>query len=231
MKSISIKRTQHRLLPDARRVLAKPYLPGEETILPGQSRAHLLMARILAIPESQVAGLNAELLARFESRHYGFAQILERHFDLVAHHVPTTTTRISDERRALIGAYFTHEYAVEAAALFNPSIVLAPDQRGVPKGAERFVMSLRAVGEGHLSSIEFRTGLLEADGGIVFAPTGANLVGGARTPPAHFEKPSFRIKLEELGAFNELSSAVLERLKPRFTLEELEASLAVLEEH
>ncbi|HEY2733437.1 MAG TPA: glycoside hydrolase family 130 protein, partial [Polyangiales bacterium] len=230
MKSISIKRTQHRLLPDARRVLAKPYLPGEETLLPGQSRAHLLMARILAIPEPQVAASLAEVLERFESRHYGFGQILERHFDLVSQHLPANA-RISDERRALIGAYFTHEYAVEAAALFNPSIVLAPDQRGVPKGAERFVMSLRAVGEGHLSSIEFRSGLLEADGGIVFDPHGTNLVGGTRTPPAMFEKQSFRTKLEELSAINELSTAVLDRLKPKFAPEELEASLAVLEEH
>ncbi|HEX4354671.1 MAG TPA: glycoside hydrolase family 130 protein, partial [Polyangiales bacterium] len=218
------------LLPDARRVLAKPYLPGEETILPGQSRAHLLMARILAIPESQVVGLIAEVLERFEARHYGFGQILERNFELVAHHIPAST-RLSDERRQLIGSYFTHEYAVEAAALFNPSIVLAPDQRGVPRNASRFVMSLRAVGEGHLSSIEFRSGLLEADGGIVFEPTGTNLVNGTRTPPAHFAKQSFRLKLEELGAINELSTAVLDRLGSKFTLEDLQTSLAELEAH
>jgi predicted GH43/DUF377 family glycosyl hydrolase len=230
MKSIQIKRTQHRLLPDARRVLAKPYLPGEETILPGQSRAHLLMTRILAIPEAQVSALASEILLRFEARHHGFAQVLERHFDLVSHHVPATM-KLSLERRQVIGAYFTHEYSIEAAALFNPSIVLAPDQRGVASGARRFVMSLRAVGEGHLSSIEFRSGILDAHGGISFDPTGRNLVGGSRTPPGKFTKASFTTKLEELGAINELSSAVLTRLGATFTLEELETSLAALEAH
>ena len=85
---------------------------------------------------------------------------------------------MSADRRLLIGAYFTHEYAVEAAALFNPSIVPAPDQSGLASGAKRFVMSLRAVGEGHLSSIEFRSGVLDADGGIAIDEPGPHLVGG-----------------------------------------------------
>ena len=68
---------------------------------------------------------------------------------------------LSRERRLLIGAYFTNEYSVEGAALFNPSIVPAPDQAGLPPGEQRFVMSLRAVGEGHISSIEFRTGVID----------------------------------------------------------------------
>jgi predicted GH43/DUF377 family glycosyl hydrolase len=228
MKSIQINRTRHRLFPDARRVLAKPYVPGEETLLPGVSRAQLLMARIVAIPESQVATLTAEILARFESRHPGFSQILERHYDLVAHHVPEAT-RVSPERKALIAAYFTHEYAVEAAALFNPSIVLAPDQRGLGAGSARFVMSLRAVGEGHLSSIEFRTGVVDAHGGMSIDPPGAHLVSGRRTSPAHFEKVRFVTKLLELGASNELSATVLDRLGAKFTPEELEASLLALE--
>jgi predicted GH43/DUF377 family glycosyl hydrolase len=228
MKPIQIKRTRHRLLPDARRVLAKPYLPGEETLLPGLSRAHLLMARILAIPEARVSALNAEIMQRFEARHHGFAQTLERQFELVAPHIPEPD-RVSAERRLLIGAYFTHEYAVEAAALFNPSIVAAPDQRGIAKGALRFVMSLRAVGEGHLSSIEFRSGLLDAHGDMYIDPAGTHLVGGRRTSPAHFDKQRFSTKLLELDAVNELSSSVLGRLGAKFTLEELDASLIALE--
>jgi predicted GH43/DUF377 family glycosyl hydrolase len=230
MKPIQIKRTRHRLLPDARRVLAKPYLPGEETLLPGQSRAHLLMTRILAIPESQVAALNLEIMQRFENRHHGFSETLERQFDAVSQHVPEGT-KLSDGRRLLIGAYFTHEYAIEAAALFNPSIVLSPDQRGMPKGAARFVMSLRAVGEGHLSSIEFRSGVLDAHGGMTIEAAGTNLVGGRRSPLSTFDKRHFTAKLLELGAINELSSSVLERLPVKFTLDELEASLLALEAH
>jgi predicted GH43/DUF377 family glycosyl hydrolase len=228
MKPITIKRTRHRLLPDARRVLAKPYLPGEETLLPGISRARQLITRILAIPEPQVAALNAEILQRFENRHYSFNETLERHFDLISVHIPDGA-HISDERRLLIGAYFTHEYSIEAAALFNPSIVLAPDQSGIARGSKRFVMSLRAVGEGHLSSIEFRSGVLEADGGMIIDAAGTNLLSGRRSPPSKFEKAHFTAKLGELGAINEVSTGVLARLAAKFTLEDLEASLGVLE--
>ena len=159
MKAITVTRTRHRLLPDATRVLAKPYLPGEEILLPAQSRAHLLMQRVLAIPETRIAALNAEILERFGRRHRDFPQLMERQFEAVASHIDGAD-RISAARRQLIGAYFMHEYSIEAASLFNPSIVRAPDQQGMAAGAVRFVMSLRAVGEGHLSSIEFRTGVL-----------------------------------------------------------------------
>jgi len=230
MKSISITRTRHRLLPDATRVLAKPFLPGEEILLPGQSRAQLLMQRVLTIPEARVTELNAEILQRFDGRHRDFTLILERQFEAVASYIDGGD-RISAARRRLIGAYFTHEYSIEAAALFNPSIVPAPDQHGLPSGSIRFVMSLRAVGEGHLSSIEFRTGVLDADGGLSIDRVGPHLVGGRRSPPQHFYKRYFAAKLAELGAINELSTGVLERLDARFTLEQLEASLSALEIH
>lgn len=228
MKSISITRTRHRLLPDAARVLAKPYLPGEEILLPGQSRADQLLWRIMAIPEARVAALNAEILQRFQSRHRDFAEILERQFDAVANHIDGVD-RISAARRLLIGAYFTHEYSIEAAALFNPSIVLAPDQRGLATGEIRFVMSLRAVGEGHLSSIEFRSGVLDSEGAFTVDEVGPYVVGGQRSPPRHFSKPHFSAKLLDLGASNELSVGVLERLGAKFTLEELETSLSMSE--
>jgi len=230
MRSPAVTRTRHRLLPDSRRVLAKPYLPGEETLLPGQSRAQLLMARILAIPEAEVAALNATIMRRFDGRHRHFRGMLERQFDALVAHVPDPAA-VSADRRLLIGAYFTHEFAVEAAALFNPSIVAAPDQSGLASGALRFVMSLRAVGEGHLSSIEFRSGVLDADAGITIDDPGPKVVGGLRTPPGYFYKARFATKLLELGAVNDLSSSVMNRLDGQFTLEELEARLSDLEAH
>ncbi len=122
-----------------------------------------------------------------------------------------------------------HEYSIEAASLFNPSIVRAPDQQGMAAGAVRFVMSLRAVGEGHLSSIEFRTGVLDPDGGLSIDKAGPHVVGGRRSPPRHFYKLHFGTKLAESGAVNDLSASVLGRLDAKFTLEELEASLSALE--
>ncbi len=92
-------------------------------------------------------------------------------------------------------------------------------------------MSLRAVGEGHLSSIEFRSGVLDADAGIAFDEPGTKVASGRRTPPSHFYKARFITKLLELGAANDLSSSVLNRLGAQFTLAELEASLSGLEAH
>jgi predicted GH43/DUF377 family glycosyl hydrolase len=209
-------------------VLAKPYLPGEDAALPGESRASQLMARVLAIPEADVKALNGEIAQRFGGRHHELRDTFARNFEAVASHV-SDVAALSTDRRLLIGAYFTHEYAIEAAALFNPSIVPAPDQSGLPSGAQRFVMSLRAVGEGHLSSIEFRSGVLDADGGIAIDEPGAYLVTGRRVAPSRFDKEHFTGKLRELGAINDLSSRVLSRLGAKFTLEELEESLAARE--
>ena len=230
MTAITVRRTGQRLLPDARRVIAKPYLPGEEIGPGGDSRAGLLMQRVLAIPEEQVSALLAAILVNFSGRHRNFTGLLERHFGLVAHHVGPHV-RLSDERRLLIGAYFSNEYSVEGAALLNPSIVIGPDQTGVPPGQRRFVMSVRSVGEGHISSIELRSGLIDAASTLTFDVLGTKLVTGARTPPAAYDRAQFAAKLVELGAGNSLARGVLERLPARFTLPQLEASLAELAAH
>jgi predicted GH43/DUF377 family glycosyl hydrolase len=229
MSAPFVRRTSHRIEHDPRRVIAKSYLPGEE-IAPGSaaSRAGQLMERILAIPDVEVSGLLEQTLASFSGRHKRFEELLEHNFTLVAHHAGGTS--LSRERRLLVGAYFTHEYSVEGAALFNPSIVLAPDQQGTPAGQRRFVMSLRAVGEGHISSIEFRGGTVDGASALTFEPPSASLVIGHRKSPLFYKKNAFRAKLIELGAGNELSWAVLDRLAERFSQVELEQSLSVLEQ-
>lgn len=229
MNGSFIKRTIHRLEHDVRRVIAKPYLPDEEIGPGGQPRARLLMQRILAIPEAKVGPLLAQTLASFSKRHKDFEATLERNFELVARHMGPGD--LSRERRLLVGAYFTHEYSVEGAALFNPSMVEAPDQAGLQPGERRFIMSLRAVGEGHISSIEFRSGVAGAKSEITLDPPGFPLVTGRRTPPSHYEKRQFHAELVDLAAANELALAVLERLPSHFTGAELEKSLAWLEQN
>ena len=223
-----LRRTRHSLRADPSRVIAKPYLPGEEIAAPGAStRAGLLMARVLAIPEAETAAFLEQTLIRFGGRHKDFEGLLERHFALVAHHA--NGAPMTRARRLLIGAFFTNEYSVEGAALFNPSIVPAPDQAGTRPGEQRFIMSLRAVGEGHISSIEFRSGVIDAASGVTFDRLGPFLVTGDRTPPAVYEKAPFHAKLIELDADNDLAWSVLGRLDDRFTLVDLEASLVILE--
>lgn len=226
---MNVTRTTHTLLPDPRRIIARPFLPGEEIVAGGHPRAALLMDRILELPEPEVASELAGVMTDFSPRHKGFEQILERHFEQVARHIAPGTP-LSRERRLLIGAYFTHEYSVEAAALFNPSMVLAPDQSNLPHGHCRFVMSLRAVGEGHLSSIEFRSGTLSTANEVTFDPVGSKLVNGRRTAPGSYDKQLFAAKLGELGAGNDIARSVLSRLSDRFTPDDLECALALLEE-
>jgi len=224
-----IRRTSHALVPSPRRVIAKLYLPGQDIGAVGDSRAALLVQRILEIPEAEVSSLLEGVQRDFGDRHRELDRLFESHFELVAHHVPPDV-RPSRERRLLAGAYFSHEYSIEAAALFNPSIVVAPNQSGVGPGERRFVMSLRAVGEGHISSIELRTGIVDAESRLTFDAVGPLIVGGHRTPPDRHEKRAFTKKLAELGAGNEIAERVLARLADRFTPEELDAALAHLQE-
>ena len=185
------------------------------------------MARILALPEAEVAAVLEDTIIRFGARHRRFEDLLEHHFSLVAHRVGDAA--LSRARRLLIGAYFTNEYSVEGAALFNPSLVPAPDQTGAKAGELRFVMSLRAVGEGHISSIEFRTGVIDQAGELTFDPLGRQLVTGERAPPASYDKAQFRAKLAELGGGNELAWGGIDALPEAFTPAELEHAIAVLE--
>ena len=229
MPQIEVIRTAHRILPDMRRVIAKPHLPGEEVFSPdGKSRVRVVLERILAIPEDQISGILADVFNTFAHRHRDFTQVLHHHFQMVAHHLEQGATP-SEDRKLLIGAYFTHEYSIEAAALFNPSIVLAPDQGGLSARQRRFIMSVRAVGEGHISSIGFRTGILDEDCTLTFDPVSHYAITGRRKRP-QYDKHLFGLKLTELGANNEITARVLNPLPDRFFFNELEKSLEALDQ-
>ena len=129
------------------------------------ARARQVIDRILGLAEADVASTLASTLAQFAQRHPDLDGALLRNYEGVAGLI-ADAERLTEERRLLIGAYFTHEYSIEAAALSNPSIVAAPDQTGLGAGEQRFILSLRAIGEGHLSSIEFRSGVIDSVGRI-----------------------------------------------------------------
>ena len=135
---------------------------------------------------------------------------------------------LSPARRLLIGAYFTHEYSIEAAALGNPSMVLAPDQSGLRDGESRFIISLRAIGEGHISSIEFRSGVINANQEIALDEPSRHAVTGRRTA-ATYDKGFFATKLGDLHAFNDIVQQVLSGLGQQFTMADLEAAILALD--
>ena len=215
------------LRPDDRRVLALPFLPGQELPQHGISRAEAVIERLSGMSDEDVSRTLAATLEAFSERHHDLRAIFREHFGLIAHRLPDSS-RVSQERSELMGAYLTQEFAIEAAALFNPSIVEHPDQDGVGPGAVRFIMSVRAVGEGHLSSIEFRTGILTADGGVELDEPGTRLTTG-RATPIQMSTDFLREALDEGGdAFT--AESVLRQLPARFTPDQLESVLASIEQ-
>src|SRR5467141_4024035 len=153
--SIHVKRTVTVLRPDQSRVLVRPFSQVDP------QRTGRIIARIMLLPENRVGPLLDEVSAEFSQRHQqihrSFLERFEQVRDLVL-----TDEEISEQRQLLIGSYFVCEFSLESAALFNPSIVPHPDQSDLPPGALRFILSLRATGEGHISSITFRTGIIDA---------------------------------------------------------------------
>ncbi|MGD0299877.1 MAG: glycoside hydrolase family 130 protein [Bryobacteraceae bacterium] len=213
-----IRRSPLVLRPDASRVLLRPFSPGDS------ERAGRIIDRILAIPEECVVPLLSEICAEFCKRHQNIHAVFLERFEQVRETFQTDQ-ELSEQRRKLIGAYFLAEYSLEAAALFNPSIVPHPDQTGLPAGALRFVLSLRATGEGHISSVTFRIGILHADNQIeVITPTGF-LTEPRQVANLLYEKGLFERKLAELGLTREFSRRVLNKLRGSFTLSELRGSL------
>ncbi len=216
--AVRLQRTDTILQPDQTRVLLRPFTPGDA------QRCGRVISRILALPEDQIAPLLAEVSAEFSERHPEIQRMfLERFKQVRAHHVPDDG--VSDARRSLIGAYFLAEYSLESAALFNPSIVPHVDQSNLPTGALRFVLSLRATGEGHISSITFRTGIVHADNRVEVLKPGHLLTEPRQIPNSAYEKGLFSRKLIELGLDGEFTDRVLQRLDDPFSTSELRRSI------
>ncbi len=218
MKTTAIQRTNVTLHPDRSRVLVRPFYPTSD------ERANRICAQVMALPDSEVHTLLEQVQAEFGERHPKTREFLRRRFAQVKPWL-LADQKLSEERELLIGAYFTHEYSFEAAALFNPSIVPHPDQSDLSSGSLRFVLSLRATGEGHISSITFRTGFLDANNNITInEPTRYNLEP-EQVPSESYEKGLFERKLQELGLAGDFSRQALQSLGNSFTLDELRASI------
>ena len=161
------------LRPDPARVIVRPFKPTTEPrdLNPtDKTRANHIVERVLNLDPEAAAAQLADVLENFQGRHRNLLKTFERRADEMEEALLAHCT-FSEVQRQLLGAYFLHEYSFEASALFNPSIVPHPDQSGIPSGSLRFILSLRAVGEGHVSSLTFRTGAIAADGSITVDPT------------------------------------------------------------
>lgn len=203
------------IFPDASRVIVRSFIPSD---LQSISR---VIERAMAIDESEVKRRLADLHAHFDSRHPALTVNWEHHYTHVRQHVKNDES-LTLERKLYIGALFSGEYSLESAALFNPSIVPHPDQSEVGDGVLRFIMSLRATGEGHISSIAFRTGVIGKNGMVSLDERSHH----SHAPDLHanptFQRNRFIRKLLDMNLNNPWVQGVMESLGDTFTRQELD---------
>lgn len=216
--SVTLHRHELTLLPESMRVILRPFIPSDV------NHITKIIGRALALNEEEVALHLRAVEKEFEARHFDIHDCLRLHFEKVKEHI-FTHRPLSRERQLLIGALFSGEYALESAALFNPSIVPHPDQGDIPEGGLRFLMSLRATGEGHISSIEFREGTISPTGHIDILPVSRLVTVPEVVPNPVYRKKRFIVKLHEMHFDDENSAAVMAPLGENFTRSELIQSI------
>lgn len=218
---LKVKRKKKKIQGDPSRVITRLHIPG------GAHRIRKIIHRITDLPDMDAEKLLEEIMLDFSERHKDIRTVFEKHLNAVKDYVPPDAM-LSDVQRALIGAYFTMEYSIESAALFNPSIVLHPDQGDLDEGSLRFIMSLRAIGEGHVSSIVFRSGVLDRDNTFIFDPTSDYVERpDVRLNPV-YDRYLFQLKLNEMEACNEVTTHILDQLPEDFTYNELKEKIGAL---
>ncbi|MBU0955057.1 MAG: glycoside hydrolase family 130 protein [Spirochaetes bacterium] len=206
------------ITPDRTRVLLRPFYPSRRDII------ERIVNNVLSLSDSEAEKLFSQILGEFEDRHEHMKKFLNKQFTVIQR-LLLLDNELPILRKFLIGSYFTHEYSPEAAALFNPSIVAHPDQTNLPEGSFRFILSLRATGEGHISSITFRTGTINANNRITLIPVVSFVSEPDPVPNSLYEKSIFARKLEEAGLHNHFCSRVMNRLTDTFVLDELRHAL------
>ncbi|MEE4239356.1 MAG: glycoside hydrolase family 130 protein [Anderseniella sp.] len=213
-----LTRTDVFIHPDHSRVLIRPFLPASE------QRIVKIIARILALGESEIDLLRDQVLTDFSNRHQNTKALFLKRFEFVRKYL-VTDLELTESRKVVLGSYFTHEYSLEAAALFNPSIVPHPDQSALPPGSIRFVLSLRATGEGHISSITFRTGIVDANNVITITTPTPFVTEPQKAEDSSFEKPRFSQQLAERGLTGGFIRRTLSLLRETFSLADLESAV------
>lgn len=216
---VKVNRKDLKFLPDTSRVIARFFSTNEE-------RAKHTVRSILNLSENDASVALNQILRDYSLRHRNISKIFEKHFDAITHlleELSLNPEMFSLTQKLLIGSYFTMEYSVESAAFFNPSIIEHPDQTETGPGETRVILSFRATGEGHISSIVFRMGVLDNDNNLRIQPIG-NMLEEAEHIRRHiYDKESFQSKLDEMEDYHTIipSGLILDKLNSKFTYGEL----------
>lgn len=223
-----IERLPVRFGADSRVLITRPFFPG------GADRVRNVIHRVLSLDDDEVQRVLDDVMTTFAHRHRRIEEVFDQHFFMAAalvDHAVLAARTLPRDRQRLIGSYFTMEYSLASAAMFNPSIVPHPNQNGVPAGGQRFLLSLRATGEGHLSSIVFRTGIVHNDGSVMVDPPPTVSYQLRKVLDRQYEKKLFWRKLREMQVDEAVTSQAMELLPDFFTYQELERALTQYRRH
>ncbi|MGD2034256.1 MAG: glycoside hydrolase family 130 protein [Bacteroidales bacterium] len=216
---VTVNRKNVTFFPDPSRVIARFLFTGDK-------RAINTIRFVLEMSEGDALYALKQTLRDYSMRHRNISKIFKKHFDRIAHllsHLNTKPDAIDYSKKILIGSYFTMEYSIESAAFFNPSIVEHPDQTEISPGSKRVIISFRATGEGHISSIVFRTGILDKNNKLTIEPIGNMLEEAEHIRRHTYDKKSFTHKLDEMREVHSITppELILDKLKDKFTYGEL----------
>jgi len=216
-----VKRQKIVITRDDSRVITRAHIPGSLT------RINNIINRVLRLSENETEAEIKKVYHDFSNRHKSLGNQLIKHFNKVSEYI-SSKVQVSENKKMLIGAFLTMEYSIESAALFNPSIVPHPNQSFVLDNCLRFIMSLRATGEGHISSIVFRSGVINQDGSFSFDETSKYVEKASVCHNPNYDSHLFQLKLKDLNAWDDTSIRILEHIPDKFTYQELKVSIGVL---
>jgi predicted GH43/DUF377 family glycosyl hydrolase len=220
---IAVNRKEIVFRPDATRVIARFLYMNDE-------RSLTAIRSVLNMSENETSFALSQVLRDYSMRHRNISKIFEKHFNKLSYlfdELGLKPGKVSQSRKALIGSYFTMEYSIESTAFFNPSIVEDPDQSELGPDEKRVILSFRAIGEGHISSIVFRSAIIDKNNNLIIEPVGKMLAEAERIKRHIYNKQSFIKKLDEMSVFNNKISPVfvLEKLGDSFTYGELKKAV------
>jgi predicted GH43/DUF377 family glycosyl hydrolase len=223
---LPIERKHVKVYPDPKRVIARYFFNGDE-------RGKVVIAKVMALNDVEVFNIISPLLQEYSKRHRNITKILTRHckkLKTLFESMDIDYKEIDNHRKLLIGSYFTHEYSIESAAFFNPSIIEDPDQRDLEEGEKRLIISFRAVGEGHISSIVFRRALIDRNNNINVIPVGNYIDEAEVIRNATYKKKLFLEKGLSSLISEEIINLLNQKLEEQFDYLTLKQVIAEIQE-
>lgn len=220
--AVTVKRKNIFFYPDSKRVIARFFGPGSD------ERSSAIIKMVLSLSYTERAELFHQILRDFSGRHRNITKVFEQNYRLVEHllvKMGVETESLCKETRAVIGAYFTQEFSIESSAFFNPSIVEDPYQGNLQKGQKRVILSFRATGEGHLSSIAFRSGIISDKNDFHFDSPGDIIDTPAIVRRHTYDKQLFLEKLAEMNIKKDVIGLVMDKLSDQFNYGQLQRAI------